>query len=73
MWTKAAEWRIQELQAAYQPLRGNVRFKMWLGTVSLLVRQQLARRGITVTEEVYKRLESIDETVIKKEYGDGIV
>ena len=60
-WTRATERWIQELQAAYQAPGGNIHFEMWLtGTVSLLVRQQLSKRGITVTEEVYKRVEIID-------------
>jgi hypothetical protein len=61
VWTQAAERRIQELQATSQAPGGNVRFEVWLtGTVSLLVRQQLSQRGITVMEEVYKRVEIID-------------
>jgi len=61
VWTKAAERRIQELKAAYQAPGSNTRFDIWLtGTVSPLVRQQLAERGMTVTEEVYKRVEIID-------------
>jgi hypothetical protein len=60
-WTRALERRIQELQTAYQVPGDNVRFEMWLtGTVSLLARQQLTQRGITVTEEVYKHVEIID-------------
>jgi hypothetical protein len=35
--------------------------EVWLtGAVSSLVRQQLGKRGITVTEEIYKRVEIID-------------
>jgi hypothetical protein len=61
VWTRAAERRIQELQTAYQAPGGNIRFEVWLtGAVSSLVRQQLGKRGITVTEEIYKRVEIID-------------
>jgi hypothetical protein len=61
VWTQAAERRIQEITATYQAPGGNAHFDVWLtGTVSPLVRQRLAERGMTVTEGVSKRGEIID-------------
>ena len=36
-----------------------------MGTVSLLARQPLTQRGIAVTEEVYQRVDLLDETVFR--------
>src|SRR5207237_1392747 len=61
LWTPAADRRSQELQAGYKASGFNGRFDVWVtGTVSPLTRQQLSERGMTVTEEVYKRVEIID-------------
>ena len=61
LWTPAADRRSQELQAGYKGSGFNGRFDVWLtGTASALARQQLTKRGMTVTEEVYKRVEIMD-------------
>jgi len=61
MWTQAVERRSQELQANYKAPGFTGQFDVWLtGTASPLARQQLAQRGMTVTEEVYKRVEIVD-------------
>jgi hypothetical protein len=61
VWTPAADRRSQEVKATYQAPGFNGRFDVWLtGTVSPLARQRLAQRGMTVAEEVGKRVEIID-------------
>ncbi len=61
LWTPAADWRSQELKASYKAPGFTGQFDVWLtGTVSPLARQQLTKRGMTVTEEVYKRVETVD-------------
>jgi hypothetical protein len=61
LWTPAADRRSQELKASYKAPGFTGQFDVWLtGTVSPLARQQLAKRGMTVTEEVYKRVEIVD-------------
>jgi hypothetical protein len=48
-------------QASYKAPGFTGQFEVWLtGTVSPLARQQLTKRGMTVTEEVYKRVEIVD-------------
>lgn len=61
MWTQAAERRADELKAKYQAPGFNGKFDLWLiGTVSPVAKQRLTARGMTVTEEIYKRVEIID-------------
>ena len=61
LWTPAADRRSQELKASYKAPGFTGQFDVWLtGTVSPLARQQLTKRGMTVTEEVYKRVEIVD-------------
>jgi hypothetical protein len=57
----AADRRSQELKASYKAPGFTSQFDVWLtGTVSPLARQQLTERGMSVTEEVYKRVEIVD-------------
>jgi hypothetical protein len=61
LWTPAADRRSQELKASYKTPGFSGQFDVWLtGTVSPLARQQLTERGMSVTEEVYKRVEIVD-------------
>jgi hypothetical protein len=61
LWTQAADRRSQELLAGYKAPGFTGQFDVWLtGTASPLARQQLTERGMTVTEEVYKRVEIVD-------------
>jgi hypothetical protein len=61
LWTPAADRRSQELKASYKAPGFTGQFDVWLtGTVSPLARQQVTQRGMTVTEEVYKRVEIVD-------------
>jgi hypothetical protein len=61
MWTPATQRRIEELKTKYQAPGFTGTVDLWLtGKVSPLARQQLTARGITVTEEVGKRIEIMD-------------
>lgn len=61
LWTPSVDRRSQELKTGYKAPGFTGQFDVWLtGTVSPLARQQLTERGMTVTEEVYKRVEVVD-------------
>ena len=61
MWTPATERRIEELRTTYRGAGFSGNFDVWLtGTVSPQTRQALTARGMTVAEEVRKRVEIID-------------
>jgi hypothetical protein len=61
VWTDAADRRAQELKTKYQAAGFNGKFDVWLtGTASVLARTRLAARGMTVAEDVGKRVEIID-------------
>lgn len=61
LWTPAADRRSQELKASYKAPGFTGQLDVWLtGTVSPLARQQVTQRGMTVPEEVYKRVEIVD-------------
>jgi hypothetical protein len=61
VWTDAADRRSQEVKAKYRAGGFNGKFDLWMtGTASQLARQKLAERGMTVVEEVGKRVEIID-------------
>ncbi len=61
IWTQAADRRSQEVKSGYRATGFNGKFDLWLiGTASPLARQRLAERGMTVVEEVGKRVEIID-------------
>jgi len=61
LWTQAVDRRSQEIKTSYQVPGFTGQFDVWLmGTASPLARQKLTARGMTVTEEVYKRVEIID-------------
>ena len=60
-WTQAVERRSQELPVHYKAPGFTGQFDVWLtGMASPLARQQLTQRGMTVTEEVDKRVEIVD-------------
>ena len=61
VWTDAADRRSQEVKATYRARGFNGKFDLWMtGTASQLARQKLAERGMTVAEEVGKRVEIVD-------------
>jgi hypothetical protein len=61
LWTSAVDRRSQELKASYKAPGFTGQFDVWvMGTVSPLARQHLTERGISITEEVYKRVEMVD-------------
>ena len=61
IWTQTADRRSQEVKSGYRATGFNGKFDLWLiGTASPLARQRLAERGMTVVEEVGKRVEIID-------------
>ena len=61
MWTPAVERRVNELKGKYQASGFNGTVGVWLtGKVSPLARQQLTAKGLTLSEEVGKRIEIVD-------------
>ncbi len=61
IWTQTPDQRSQDVKAKYGAPGFNGRFDLWLtGMASPLAKQRLAERGMTVVEEVYKRVEIID-------------
>ena len=61
VWTDAADRRSQEVKAKYRAGGFNGKFDLWMtGTASPAARQKLAGRGMTVVEDVGKRVEIID-------------
>ena len=61
VWTDGADRRAQEVKSKYRPAGFKGKFDVWVtGTASPLARQRLAARGMTVVEEVGKRVEIVD-------------
>jgi hypothetical protein len=61
LWTEGADKRSQEVKAKYRAAGFSGKFDLWLtGTASLLAKQRLGERGMTVTDEVGRRMEIID-------------
>ena len=60
-WTERADRLSDELKATYAAPGFNGAFDLWVvGAVSPMAREQLARKGITVTEWINRRVEIID-------------
>ena len=61
VWTDAADRRSQEVKAKYRAGGFNGKFDLWMtGTASPMARQRLAERGMTVVEDIGKRVEIVD-------------
>ena len=74
VWTQAAYRRAQQVQSTYQAPRFTGGFEVWLTvTASQLDRSRSAKRGMTVAEEVYKRVEIMDEPGTARCFACGSV
>ena len=61
LWTQAVDRRLKELKDKYRAAGFNGKLELWLtGRASALARKRLTERGVTVVEEVQKRVEVID-------------
>lgn len=61
VWSSRADRVLSAMKENYTDPKFNGRFELWVtGTVSPLARRQLAALGITVTENVYQRIEIMD-------------
>jgi hypothetical protein len=61
LWTEVVDRRVKEVKDKYRAAGFNGKFDVWLtGTASGLAQQRLAERGMSVAENVQKRVEIVD-------------